>query len=234
MFDRYVSGGRPSWKRRGLLIGSLVLHGGVALALVIGSWFHVAELTPPLLAVVFLSAPEPPPPPPPPGRPKAKPHPATARPQPTTPTLTPPPIAPEPTPPEDGQGDPAGKGPSDGHGPLDGDPTSKSTGCPSGNCSVGAPAPRPRNVPPHTLDAQRVAGAMPHLPASVIGARRGLGETTFTARLCVDQSGAVSSVTVLSGIPGADADIVSTVRGWRYRPQPIPVCFITQFVYDVP
>ena len=67
MFDRYVSGGRPSWKRRGLLIGSLVLHGGVALALVIGSWFHVAELTPPLLAVVFLSAPEPPPPPPPPG-----------------------------------------------------------------------------------------------------------------------------------------------------------------------
>ena len=86
---------------------------------------------------------------------------------------------------------------------------------------------------PHALDAQRLPGAMPHLPASVIGARRGLGDTTFTARLCVDQSGAISSVTVLSGIPGADADIVATLRGWRYSPQPIPVCFVTQLVYDV-
>jgi hypothetical protein len=98
---------------------------------------------------------------------------------------------------------------------------------------VAAPTPRPRNLPPHALDAQRVAGAMPHLPPAVAGARRGLGDSTFTARLCVDQSGAVSSVTVLAGIPGADADIVSTVRAWRYKPQPIPVCFITQFVYEV-
>ena len=74
---------------------------------------------------------------------------------------------------------------------------------------------------------------MPHLPAAVVGARRGLGESSFTARLCVDQSGAVSSVTVLAGIPGADADIVATLRGWRYRPQPIPVCFVSQFVFDV-
>ena len=74
---------------------------------------------------------------------------------------------------------------------------------------------------------------MPHLPAAVIGARRGLGDSTFTARLCVDTSGAVSSVTVLGGIPGADADIVSTLRNWRYKPQPIPVCFITQFTYEI-
>ncbi len=74
---------------------------------------------------------------------------------------------------------------------------------------------------------------MPHLPASVIGARRGLGESTFTARVCVDQAGAVSSVNVLAGIPGADADIVSALRGWRYKPQPIPVCFITQLTYEI-
>ena len=36
-----------------------------------------------------------------------------------------------------------------------------------------------------------------------------------------------------AGIPGADADIVSTVRGWRYKPQPIPVCFVTQFLYEI-
>ncbi|HEY1587306.1 MAG TPA: hypothetical protein VGH63_16535, partial [Polyangia bacterium] len=96
-----------------------------------------------------------------------------------------------------------------------------------------APAPKPRNLPPHALDAQRLAGAMPHLPAAVIGARRGLGESTFTARLCLDTAGAVSSVTVLAGIPGADADIVSTLRAWRYRPQAIPVCFVTQFTYEI-
>jgi hypothetical protein len=98
---------------------------------------------------------------------------------------------------------------------------------------VSAPAPKPRNLPPHALDAQRIAGALPHLPPAVVAAHHGLGDSTFTARLCVDQSGAVSSVTVLAGIPGADAGIVSTLRGWRYKPQPIPVCFITQFVYDV-
>jgi len=98
---------------------------------------------------------------------------------------------------------------------------------------VAAPAPKPHNVGPHALDAQRLAGAMPHLPAAVIGARKGLGDSTFTARICVDQSGSVSSVTVLAGIPGADADIVSTLRGWRYKPQPIPVCFITQFTYEI-
>jgi hypothetical protein len=88
-------------------------------------------------------------------------------------------------------------------------------------------------VPPHALDAERIGGVLPHLPASVIGARRGLGDARFVARVCVDQSGAVSSVTVLSGIPGADAGIVSAVRGWRYRPQALPVCFVTQLVYDV-
>ncbi|MCU1276767.1 MAG: PaxA [bacterium] len=233
MFDRFVAGRRPSWTRRSLLIGSLVLHGSIALVLVAGSWFHVVELTPPMLAVVFRSAAEAPPPPPPPGRAKSTEHRVkTPRPQPTT--ATQPPTAPDPTPPDDGKGVPNSDGPPDGKGPLGGDPRSPTAPCVGANCSsISAPAPRPRNVPPHALDAQRIAGAMPHLPSSVIGARRGLGDTTFTARLCVDQSGAISSVTVLSGIPGADADIVSTVRGWRYKPQPIPVCFVTQLVYDV-
>jgi hypothetical protein len=231
MFDRFVSGRRPSWTRRGLLIGSLVLHGAVALVLVVGSWFHVAELTPPLLAVVFQSAPQPPPQQQSTARPKPPRRTAAPRPQETTPTLTPP-TAPQPTSRDDGPGDRDAKDPGDSAGPPGTGPTA-TTGCTGANCGVAAPAPRPRNVAPHALDAQRLAGALPHLPAAVIGARRGLGDTTFTARLCVDQSGAISSVTVLSGIPGADADIVATLRGWRYRPQPIPVCFVTQLVYDV-
>ncbi|HEX8952743.1 MAG TPA: hypothetical protein VF945_12895, partial [Polyangia bacterium] len=63
MFERFATGRRPDWRRRALLAGSLALHGGVAVALLVGSWLHVAELTPPSLAVVFYSAPEAPPPP---------------------------------------------------------------------------------------------------------------------------------------------------------------------------
>ena len=230
MFERFANGRRPDWKRRTVLVGSLALHGGVVVALLVASWFHVAELTPPALAVVFLSAPEPPPPPAAP--PRSRPHPATHRPQPSVPAVAAP-AAPPPSQPDPGDlpsdGPPGPPGPPDPSG-LPGDP--HGAPCTGGNC-VSAPAPKPRNVAPHALDAQRIAGAMPHLPPAVIGARRGLGDSTFTARICVDQAGAVSSVTVLAGIPGADGDIVSTLRGWRYKPQPIPVCFITQFVYDV-
>ena len=227
MFDRFVTGRRPSWTRRGLLIGSLALHGVAALGLAAGSWFHVVELTPPLLAVVFRSAPELPPPPA--GRAKPPERPVRSK-QPQSKAAASPP--PDSVPPAEDPGERDDSGPPDGSRRLDSDQRSLAP-CPTGNCGVEAPAPRPRNLPPHALDAQRIAGALPHLPASVIGARRGLGEATFTARLCLDQTGAVSSVTVLAGIPGADAAIVSTLHGWRYRPQPIPVCFITQLVYDV-
>jgi hypothetical protein len=228
MFERFTNGKRRDWKRRALLIGSLGLLGAVVVGLLIGSWFRVDELTPPLLAVVFV---------PPaaamqqqtPEAPKSHPRtthraPATALHQPadtTQPVTTDPGDTPSDEPP--GVGPPGtDTQPGDAH----------ALPCSGANC-VSAPAPKPRNLPPHALDAQRLAGAMPHLPAAVIGARRGLGESTFTARLCLDTGGAVSSVTVLAGIPGADADIVATLRGWRYKPQPIPVCFVTQFTYEI-
>lgn len=235
MFDRYMGARRTSWARRALLVGSLVVHGGLVVALVAGSWLHVAELTPPLLAVVFTAAPEPPPPPAPPEKrrvdrrvtatkrtqPQAQPTPATA---------------PEPVDEQadarsgdDGTGD---RGIPGGDGPPDSPPTGRSTPCSGAGC-VTAPPPKPRNVAPHALDAQRIAGALPHLPAHVVTARRGLGDSTFTARICVAESGAVSSVTVLAGIPGADESIVAALRAWRYKPQPIPVCFVSQLVYDV-
>jgi periplasmic protein TonB len=228
MFDRFVLGSRPSWKRRAVLIASLSLHGAALVALVVASYFQVAEIAPPPLAIVFLSAPEPPPPPSPPAHKKA-PEPrrvTTPSPHPQ-PTLTPP-SEPQPTTTSD-NATPDGKGPPDGI--PGGDPNSPpGTNGPPG---PSAPAPRPRNVAPHALDAQKIAGALPHLPSSVRSARRGLGDTNFTARICVDQSGRVSSVSVLQNIPGADDSILATLREWRYKPQPIPVCFITQLVFDV-
>jgi outer membrane biosynthesis protein TonB len=238
MFDRFVAGTRPNWKRRAVLITSLGLHAAVAIGLVVASVFHVAEITPPLLAIVFNPAA------PPPTAKEKKPapthKPATAT-RHTQPALAPPVTQPD-TPeqretPEQpdtpGDGHRGGDGPDSGKGQVGGEPNWKGTDpCSGANC-VSAPPPRPRNVAPHALDAARVAGAMPHLPASIVAQRRGLGDTTFTAKICVDQSGAVSSVSVLSGIPGADAAIVATLRDWRYKSQPIPVCFVSQFVFAV-
>src|SRR4051812_1349861 len=54
MFERFANGKRRDWKRRAVLVGSLGAHGAVVVALLVASWFHVDELTPPLLAVVFV------------------------------------------------------------------------------------------------------------------------------------------------------------------------------------
>jgi hypothetical protein len=56
---------------------------------------------------------------------------------------------------------------------------------------------------------------------------------TFTAKVCIDQSGAVSQVQPLVDIPGADEALIATIRTWRYRPQPIPVCFVASWVFSI-
>jgi hypothetical protein len=235
MFDRYMGARRSSWRRRALLVGSLVVHGGLFVALAVGSWLQVTELTPPLLAVVFNPVAGPPPESTQPPKTKRAPkHPPSTHPQPPTivheaPLVAPPPID---EPGDDNKDPDKNGGGGSGGGGGGGAGSEVAPPCLGGNC-ISAPPPKPRNVPPHALDAQRIAGAVPHLPAQVIDARRGLGESTFTARICVAQSGAVSSVTVLGGIPGADDSIVAALRAWRYKPQPIPVCFISQLVYDV-
>ena len=232
MFERFVSGKRRNWRRRALIIGSLVVHGGAVAALVLASWFQVTEIQAPMLAIAFFSSPPPQGATPPRTAPKRQTHPAVRRAQPSV-TAPEPPTAQEP-PEAPGTPDPGDQPPGPPGPPAVGPPGigSRNIPCEGANC-VTAPPPRPRNVAPHALDAQRISGLMPHLPASVAGTRKGLGDTPFTARLCVDTSGAISSVTVLAGIPGADADIVEALRGWRYKPQPIPVCFITQLIYDV-
>lgn len=53
----------------------------------------------------------------------------------------------------------------------------------------------------------------------------------FAAKICIDRSGKVSRVDVLQGIPGADPSIVETLRSWRHKPQPTPVCFLIRYVF---
>jgi hypothetical protein len=86
---------------------------------------------------------------------------------------------------------------------------------------------------PYQITAQRIAGADPHLPDAVKRRLRGQPEHSFVTQICVGSDGAVTDVSVLQGIAGADDSLVATLRQWRYVPQPIPVCFVTQLVFSV-
>src|SRR5579859_1098369 len=113
MFDRYVIAqtGR-SWKRRALIIASIVIHGVAGTVFVIWSFFHVEEIVPPSLSLTVFSAPPPAPPPPLGARRKtsaAKQQPQIEKPM-TQPTEIPKLVQPEEKPPEQNlpEGDPNG------------------------------------------------------------------------------------------------------------------------------
>lgn len=75
-------------------------------------------------------------------------------------------------------------------------------------------------------------GDDPHLPES-IGSSRCDSTLVGTYRLCLARDGRVQSVDVLAGIPDADDSIVATLRGWRYRPLPLPLCFEQNLAFRV-
>ena len=52
-------------------------------------------------------------------------------------------------------------------------------------------------------------------------------------KICVDQSGRVNNVQMIQGIPGADNDIIATLRGWKFKPQPVPICSLSRFVFTI-
>jgi len=72
----------------------------------------------------------------------------------------------------------------------------------------------------------------PHLPGPVRAHHRGT-EVVFTAELCAGTDGAVERVTIGLGVPGADGAIVETLRRWRLRPQPFPICWPERIEFTV-
>jgi protein TonB len=226
MFDRYVQGTKPSWKRRAVLTVSLALHGIAAIVLVVYSFVHVEEITPPALSLTFFSAPPPPPPPPPP----AKKHTEVKHIEKkiVTPTTVPQLVQPkqEEQKPDEDDGEEGGV-----EGGVAGGVKGGVVGGVVGG--TGVPAAKPKNVPPHTLEQAKLSGEMPHLPDIVKIQRKGTGLAISMVKVCIDQSGNVNQVSVLQGIPGADAAIISAVRAWRYKPQPIPICSMVKFEFQI-
>ncbi len=89
-----------------------------------------------------------------------------------------------------------------------------------------------KNVPHFAIKKDKLGGEMPHLPEAIKSRRRG-STVTGSYKICIDTSGYVSTVNPVGSVPGADEPIMATLRGWTYRPQPVPVCFIENFQFVV-
>lgn len=105
--------------------------------------------------------------------------------------------------------------------------------------AVGAPPPKqeePKKAvlkPAFLLKSQKTGGQDPHLP-EVIKAQRKGQTVQGTYKICIDLSGQVREVNTVSSIPGADENVISALRSWTFKPQPIPVCtmWVIQFIVE--
>ena len=82
-------------------------------------------------------------------------------------------------------------------------------------------------------DAQRVSGSQPHLPQHVVNANPH-AKLDGTYKVCVNKEGQVFDVTTVKSISGADAVLIESIRGWRYKPQQGNVCANKVLTFQVP
>jgi hypothetical protein len=100
--------------------------------------------------------------------------------------------------------------------------------------SAAPPArPTPKPVPASLIRKDKISVSDdPHLP-DVVKARYLCAVVTGSYKLCIGTSGEMSAVDPIMGIPGADEQIVATVRKWRYKPQALPICFVQFFEFHI-
>jgi len=235
---------RPLRRRRLTYAISLALHAVLIAAGVAYSFWHVEELSPPMLRVTFMSASPPPPPPPPAGGGAAKKK-ITQKPKPAIvpprlpeivqPRETPPPPKPKDDDDDDDDDQPPGvKGGVPG-GKIGGTPGGTLGGTPGG--TPGGPVPAPvvaKLLPPNMGALQKLSGADPAFPPALC---KPGSSYAVLAKICVSRTGEVESVTILKRAdPVLDANVVSAVKGWRFRPllanaTAIPFCYPATFQF---
>jgi hypothetical protein len=85
-----------------------------------------------------------------------------------------------------------------------------------------------------TAFIDKLSGENPATPADIRSQHRGK-TVRATVLICVDQAGNVDRKTtrVLSALPGFADFVLPAVYGWRFKPQPIPICspYIFNFSY---
>jgi hypothetical protein len=83
------------------------------------------------------------------------------------------------------------------------------------------------------LEAQQLAAPQPPLPDEVL--RRESGRRLVGGYdICVGPAGDVTGVKTVASIPGADAQILDTLKTWKYRPQPAALCGAKVLTFQVP
>lgn len=231
MFERYVADKR---RKRPLLyiafVGSTILEAALIIFFIIYSILHVEEVQPPLLTVNFINAAPPPPPPPAPPKGSNKPKPKVPK-----PVVQPQDVPKDIVQPKDKEEPEEDKGSDEGvEGGVEGGvPGGVAGGVPGGAPAPPPPAPvKPKIVPAFKIEGEKLSGEMPHLPDVIKAQRRG-STVMGTYKICIESSGQVSSVTPISSIPGGDASVIGAVQGWRFKPQPVPVCFIRVFQFII-
>ncbi len=93
------------------------------------------------------------------------------------------------------------------------------------------PGTKPKNVPPHMFDTQLLAHELPHLPDAVKLKAR--GDLVGVYKICAGVDGKITQVTPMQSIAGADEAIMATLRSWQIKPQALPICTMTRFVFTV-
>jgi protein TonB len=237
VFDNYVVDPKPSLRRRVLMATSIGLHVTAAVGLILYSVFHVEELAPPEIALTFFTAAPPPPPPPPPpaGGSTKKVEPKVTKVIKVPTTVTPlPKEDPTPAAKEEPAGEPGGVPGGVVGGVAGGVVGGVVGGVPTAAPPPPPPAPvAPKMVPSFVFDQQRIASPNPHLPSDFIS-RHPKQTINTTYRICVNTAGQVTEVTPVRGMNGVDETVESTVRtSWRWKPQPLPVCTIRNFQFQI-
>lgn len=238
-FEQYLNTGeerrRPSKWRALTYTISVLFHGGLLVAALVRSFWHVDELQPPGVPVTFMSSRLVPPPPPPPAMAK-KTSPVV---KPKVPTPVKPkvaalvqPVEVKPDPPAD-----------EAEGSADGVEGGSADGVAGGVVAQAPPPPpppppkpkedpKPIMLPPNVGQGYRVTDIndprfRPSLPPPL---RRAGMMVWGLFRICVSTEGHVSEVKVLKSADSlVDDDWLATIRRWEYRPysldgRNIPFC----------
>ena len=240
--------------RRWLVLISAALHLALVFGLFVAGFWKLEQLDRPRISVA-LSQPLPPPPAPSGGS-----SPTTA------PKLNPKilkrvvkdPVQLEPkheeaTKPAESPTTGGGEGSGEGSGRGSGDPHSTSDcleDCGPGEGS-GSAVPEKKKVehhedvvvPPSVIRGMRISGdTQPHPSDNdkTAMARDGKDKIIASFKTCVDERGAVASVSMLksSGYTGYDQVLSQTMFGWRYKPyeiggQAVRACGIVTFIYQI-
>jgi len=245
MFESYlVAETKPDWKRRALVIGSIALHVGLGIGIIIYSIMHVEEIVPAATPITLDSAPPAPPaaklgtrrkqePKP---QPKVETKPVVE--QKLTQPVDKPPDKTADTKPEAPSdlpiGDPDGKkdGKENGKGKGGGDDPN-ATGDGKGD-NKGPASPAERMTAQFAL-GKPIAHADPHLPDWFTN-QHAQQKVEARYRVCVAQSGHIASVGVMTGLAGLDTEIAQHIKNnWVYQPHNkdfIP-CFVAIIKFEI-